>query len=152
MHIKNTGGTVKAKPVFHWDPQMMEISEMWKNCQRSANKEWNQLKREKLFIVKEAKRSWRFEEYIDIWHGEWNLEFFLLILGLSLVQYFLALFHVLPFRMAMYVLCDCMLEVCDLFFVNLTGSYNNRLPWVSDETLNYSLLNIVEPVIDHGNF
>ena len=45
-----------------------------------------------------------------------NLELSLLILGLALVQYFLIMLLFLWFRMVMYILCCCMLEVCDLLF------------------------------------
>lgn len=36
----------------------------------------------------------------------------LLVFSLALVQYFLFVLYVLPFGMAIYILCHCMLEVC----------------------------------------
>jgi hypothetical protein len=42
-----------------------------------------------------------------------RLEFAQLVFSLALVQYFLPS---LQFGIMMYILCHCMLEVCDLFF------------------------------------
>ena len=36
--------------------------------------------------------------------------------GLVSVQYFLTILPFLPLRMVMYILCLCMLDVCDLLF------------------------------------
>ncbi|EGW10137.1 hypothetical protein I79_024307 [Cricetulus griseus] len=54
-----------------------------------------------------------------------SLEFTQLIFGLSLIPYFLIMF---PFGMVMYILCHCILEVCDLLFhFDLTGVTVKRL-------------------------
>jgi hypothetical protein len=39
-------------------------------------------------------------------------------------------------------------EICFLILQGL----QLRLPWVSEETLNFGLLNIVETLIDYGDF
>ena len=50
-----------------------------------------------------------------------NLEFSLLVFILVLVQYFLT---VLSFGMVMYILCNYVLEACDLLYFDFTGYYN----------------------------
>ena len=49
-----------------------------------------------------------------------------------------------------------MLEVCDrlfdFFFFYFAGVTLKRLPWVSEETLNFGLLDSVETVLDYRNF
>ena len=45
-----------------------------------------------------------------------SLEFSLLIFGLALVRYFLAVLPSLCFEIVMCILCYYMLEVCDLLF------------------------------------
>ena len=68
--------------------------------------------------------------------------------GLALVEYFLTVFSSLCFEMVMY-----MLEVCDLIFdFDFTGDDSEEIAWLSEETLNFGLLNIVETVIDYGDF
>ena len=51
-----------------------------------------------------------------------NLQFALLGSGIALVQYFLTMLPFLLCGMVMYILCHCMLEVCDLlFYFDFTG-------------------------------
>jgi hypothetical protein len=50
-----------------------------------------------------------------------NLKFALLGFGLALVQFFLTISLFLPSGMIMYILCHCMLEVCDLLFAFKRG-------------------------------
>lgn len=51
------------------------------------------------------------------------LEFALLVFCLALVWYFLIMFPFLPFGMAMYALCHCLLEACGLlFYFYFTGA------------------------------
>ena len=45
-----------------------------------------------------------------------SLEFALLVLGLVLVQYLLAILRFVASGMLMYILCPCVLEVWDLGF------------------------------------
>ena len=45
-----------------------------------------------------------------------SLKFVQVIFCLSLVQYFLTILSFLPFGMVMYILCQCLLEVCALLF------------------------------------
>lgn len=42
--------------------------------------------------------------------------------GLALVHYLFTMSPSLPFGMAVYILCHCMLEVCNLFFVLILNS------------------------------
>ena len=46
-----------------------------------------------------------------------GLEFAQLVFSLALIQYFLTMLPFLHFEMVMYILCHCMLQVCDLFFL-----------------------------------
>ena len=71
---------------------------------------WNESSREKYVAANKAERS---EEYFDIRHG--HAEFGVTPLGfeLALVENFLTMLPFLPFGMVMYILCHCMLEVCD---------------------------------------
>ena len=80
---------------------------------KAANREWDQLKREKCVAVNKAERKWSYEECFYIRYGDIDWEFAQLGFGLALVQYFLTM---LPLGMVMYVLCYCMLEVCNLLF------------------------------------
>jgi hypothetical protein len=55
-----------------------------------------------------------------------------MIFVLALVQYFLSLLLLLPFNMVIYILCHCMLEVCDLFFFfffhfDFAGHYSEKI-------------------------
>ena len=45
-----------------------------------------------------------------------NLVFTLLGFVLDLVRHFLTVLHFLPSGVEMYILCHCMLEVCNLLF------------------------------------
>ena len=55
----------------------------------------------------------------------------------------------LHFGMVMYILCHCMLEVCDLFFfIGITFKILHE----SQKRLNFGLLDIAETVIDHEDF
>ena len=45
-----------------------------------------------------------------------NLVFTLLGFVLDLVRHFLTVLPILPFGVVMYILCHCMLEVCNLLF------------------------------------
>ena len=58
-----------------------------------------------------------------------SLEFAQLVFGLAVVRSFLAVLSFLPFGLAVYVLCHCMLEVYDLLFdFDFTGVTVKRLP------------------------
>jgi hypothetical protein len=58
-----------------------------------------------------------------------SLEFAQMIVGLALVQYFLAFLPFLIFEMAMNILFHFMLEVCNLLFhFDFTGVIVKRLP------------------------
>ena len=46
-----------------------------------------------------------------------------------------------------YILCHDILEVCDLTF-----DFDFYRSLISEDTLNFGLLNIVETVIDYGDF
>ena len=46
-----------------------------------------------------------------------SLEFAQLVFSLALVQYFLPMLPFLPFQLVMYILCHCMLKVCDLLYL-----------------------------------
>jgi len=77
---------------------------------------WNQPKREKCVAVNKTERSWRSEEYFDIRHGDAEFSFPSGFSVLLLVQHFHTTLSFLPFGMAMYILCYCMLVVCNLLF------------------------------------
>ena len=50
--------------------------------------------------------------------------------------------------MLMYILCHCILEECDLLFgFDFTGGYS-----ITSFSRDFGLLNIVETVIDYGDF
>lgn len=53
--------------------------------------------------------------------------FALLDFCLALVQYVLTMPQFFPFGMVMYILCHCMLEVCNLLF-DFTGVSIKKLP------------------------
>lgn len=53
-----------------------------------------------------------------------SLEFAQLVFGLTLVQYFLTMFPFLHFGVVMYILCHYMLQVCDLFDLDLIEDYS----------------------------
>ena len=46
-----------------------------------------------------------------------SLEFAQLVLGFALVQYFISVLPSLTFGIVMYIMCHCMLEVCDLLLL-----------------------------------
>ena len=73
------------------------------------------------------------------------MEFAQLIFGLALVQHFLTMFLSICFGAVTYILCHDILKVCDLTFDIYKGL-------ISEDTLNFGLLNIMETVIDYGNF
>jgi hypothetical protein len=59
------------------------------------------------------KRVGEYEECFDIRHGD--AEFGQLDFSLASVQYFFIMFPSLRCGTVMYILCHCMLEVCNLF-------------------------------------
>ena len=62
---------MKVKPGFYWQPQDVGDAVVVEYLPwRSANEEWNQLRREKCVAVKKAERSWRAEGQFDIRHGD----------------------------------------------------------------------------------
>jgi hypothetical protein len=85
---------------------------------RRAANEWNQPERKKGVAVNKAERSWRSEDRVDIRRGDaefvvgpagsWSC------LGSVFPQY--ALFPICSGTI-MFILCHCMLEVCDLFLI-----------------------------------
>lgn len=73
-------------------------------------------------MVNKAEKSWRSEEHFDVRHGGAEFGVPRLVFSFALVQYFLTLLSLLPFRMAMYILYHCMLEVFVLLFhLDFTG-------------------------------
>jgi hypothetical protein len=59
----------------------------------------------------------------------------------------------IPFGIAMCSLCHCVLEVLSMpFYFDYCGLQIKQLPQISEETLNFGLLNTVETVIDYGGF
>lgn len=48
-----------------------------------------------------------------------SLKFSPLLFGFDLVQYFFIMLSFLHFGMVMYILCHCILEVCNLLFILL---------------------------------
>ena len=71
----------------------------------------------------------------------------MLIFGLVLVQYFLTMFLSIHLGTVIYSLCHDILEVCDLTF-----DFDFYRSLISEDTLNFGLLNIVETVIDYRDF
>ena len=54
-----------------------------------------------------------------------SLEFALMVLGLTLVLYFLTLIPILSFGMGTHTLIHCILKICNLTF-DLTGTHNQE--------------------------
>ena len=75
--------------------------------------------RKKHAAVNRAERSWRSKEHFDIRHGGVGF-------GVCPAVFCPVFLHILfPFGMVMYILCYCMLEVCDLLFkFDFTGGYS----------------------------
>jgi hypothetical protein len=72
-----------------------------------------------------------------------NLVFALLGFGLILVQSFLTVLLFLPFGMGTFILCQCMLEVGNLFLI-FTGIIAKSLPSVSEEMLDLDFWTMLE--------
>ena len=70
--------------------------------------------------------------------------------GSCLVQYFLTMFLSLCFGVILYILCHCMLEICDLFLILIFRGL--QLRDYMNLRRNFELLYIVETVIDYGDF
>ena len=89
---------------------------------RAANREWNQLEKEKCVAVCKAGKVWRSEEHFNIRHG--NAEFRVCPAGFGsyFVEYFLSI-PSLCFGIIMYVLRHCVSDVYDLLF-DFTGGYS----------------------------
>jgi hypothetical protein len=57
------------------------------------------------------------------------------------------------FGKVIYILCYYTMYVCDLTLdFDFTGYYSSEIARVSEKTLNFGLSNIVETVIDYGDF
>ena len=65
--------------------------------------------------------SLRHEECFVIRHENAELGVALLVFVLALVHYFLTVFPFSPSAIVKYILCHCILEVCDLFHFDFTG-------------------------------
>jgi hypothetical protein len=99
------------------DPKMLEMAEPWDTKPRkAAYRDWNQPKSKNFVAVNKAESSWRSEEHYGIRHGDAEFGVCQLVFILALIWYFLTMSSFLPFEMVMYILCHCMLEVCDLLF------------------------------------
>lgn len=74
----------------------------------------------------------------------------LLAFGLALIQRFLTMLSFFSFGMVMYIVCHCLLEVCDLLFdFGVTGVGVKGWPGVSAKI---RTLSSVETVKDYGWF
>lgn len=63
-----------------------------------------------------------------------GLECSLLVLLMSSISSLCSLSFLLEWRIVMYVLCHCVLKVCDLlFYFAFTEVTVKRLPWVSEK-------------------
>jgi hypothetical protein len=80
-----------------------------------------------------------------------SLEFAQLVFSLAFIQYFLTvpLSSTLEWS-CVFIVC-WKYVICSLILI-LWGIKVKRLPWVSEETLNFKLLNIVETLTDYGDF
>lgn len=133
-----------------WRCQSILASSVEYLLRRAAYREWNQPNRHKCVAVNIAERSWRSEEHFDIRLGKAEFR----VCPAGFWSYFSPVFlhyaPFFPFEMMMYILCQYMLELCDLlFYFDFMGVTVKR---VSEETLNFGILNIVETVIDYGDF
>lgn len=74
-----------------------------------------------------------------------SFQFAQLASGLALVQYFLSMVPFLHFGMVMYILCHDVGEECDLSAFNLDfkGVYSLGIVWVSEETQNFEVYNVL---------
>lgn len=79
---------------------------------QNCSQEWNQPKQKKFTRVNKAERGWKSGRHFDIRHG--GAEFEVCPAGFSSSSSYFVLFP--PFWMVIYILCHCMLEVCDLLF------------------------------------
>ena len=82
----------------------------------------------------------------------YNVVFSLLVFIPVWVQYVLIMIPFVPSGMVIYILCHWLLTVCDLHLFWFQQVTVKRLPWVSEKTLNFGLLDIVETVTDDGDF
>ena len=78
----------------------------------------------------------------------WDLMFALLVFSIALIQYFLTMALFFPFGMVMYILCDCMLEICYLLF-DFIGACNKET--TLSLKINFGLLYRVKNVKGYRN-
>ena len=101
---------MKLKPGLPWRPQNAEEALL----KRAVNREWTSPRESSVL------QSIKVEEVGDPKLALTSdlVEFGVCPAGfsLALVQYFLSMIPFLHFRMVMYILCYCVLEVCDLLF------------------------------------
>lgn len=120
---------VKVKPGFLWRPQYVRNSRALGYLPgRASNREWSQPKEEKRNL-----KRWRV-----FWHQAWRCRVQVSPDGfcLALIHYFFTMFPFSPFGMIMFILCHCMLEVCNLLFdFDFVGVAIKSLPWFSEKTL-----------------
>ena len=143
-----------VKPGFHGKPQDVEDARYRGYLPRRAtNWLWNQPKKQKCVAVNKCKWSWRSEDHFNIRRGDAEH-------GVCPANFLYCLSPVFPhyapfspFWMAMYIRCHCIWKYVICFWiVILQGVKFKRLPSVSEEILNFELLNSVETVIDYGDF
>jgi hypothetical protein len=151
----------KSREAIEWrwnldgigDPKMLEPPESWDTCQvklptgRGASpRKRSMLQSTKLKGVRDLKRAVRDME-------TQNLEITLLAFTLALVQ------HPLIMLLCSLLKCQCIFcaIVCEkqvgwLLILILQGVTIKRLPWASEEILNFGPLNNVQTVIDYGQY
>ena len=81
-----------------------------------AVREQNEPIRKKCVAVNKVEWSWISEAHFDIRHGDTEFGVCPVGFALALVQYFLIMLPSLKFGIAMNILCNYILEVCDLLF------------------------------------
>jgi hypothetical protein len=116
---------VVVKPALSWRLQDDRISRAI-----HSKKSWR--KAVKPAKWKEPYLSQQRKQESEIWHEVWRCRIWnlLLVLGLALFQNFLIMLPLLSFGMVMYILCHCMLKVCNLIFdFDFMGCYNWEIAW-----------------------
>ena len=110
--------SVKGKPGLPWRPQdVKDARAMGYLPRRAAKRKWEQPRREKCAVVNRGGKSRELKSMLtsDVEMQSW--ESAQLVFALALVQYLLTVLSSLQFGMVMDILCHCILEVCDLFFI-----------------------------------
>lgn len=136
-----------------WESKMLEMPRSGDTCQGKLKTRCGSSWREKYVTVNKAAWIWDLKSPLASSIEMKNLEFTLLVLGFTLLQYFLTLLPCVYFRKLVHILCVCVLEVWDLpfdFWFYTLLQLRDCL--FSEETMSFGLLNRAKTMIDFGDF